>query len=69
VLFETALTAVGAPGTFAGVTELDAPLGPVPAALVATTLKVYPVPLVRPLTTQLVVAVVQVNDPGVEVTL
>jgi hypothetical protein len=49
--------------------ELDAPLGPVPAALVATTLKVYPVPLVRPLTTQLVVAVLQVNDPGVEVTL
>ena len=40
VLEATALTAVGAPGMFAGVYELDVPLAPVPAEFVATTLKV-----------------------------
>jgi hypothetical protein len=42
---------------------------PEPAELVATTLKVYPVPLVRPVTVQLVVEEVQVNEPGLEVTV
>ena len=45
----TALTPVGAPGTVTGVTELvalDAAL--VPIAFVAVTVKVYAVPLVRP---------------------
>src|SRR5258708_31537679 len=45
----------GAPGTVAGVTELDGDeAGPVPTALVAVTVKVYLVPLVRPLTVALV---------------
>ena len=50
VLPAVALTPVGAPGGPAvGVTELDAPDGlPVPTALVAFTVKVYAVPLVRP---------------------
>ena len=37
----------------------------VPIMLVAVTVKVYDVPLVRPLIVQLVDAVVQVNPPGV----
>jgi hypothetical protein len=44
-----AVTPVGAPGTVAGVTLLDAIDGaPDPAAFVATTVKVYAVPLVSP---------------------
>ena len=62
-------TFVGAPGTVAtGVTAGDAAEATeFPAAFVATTLNVYEVPLVRPLTLQVVVAVEQVNPPGVEV--
>ena len=41
--------------------------GPVPVVLVAVTVNVYPVPLVRPVTVQLVVAAVQKNPPGEEV--
>ncbi|MBK7743707.1 MAG: hypothetical protein IPI40_08510 [Betaproteobacteria bacterium] len=44
-----AVTAVGAPGTVAGVTAADAAdAGPVPTALVAVTVNVYAVPLARP---------------------
>src|SRR5450759_3721553 len=43
---------VGAAGTVTGVTAAEA--GPVPPALVAATVKVYTVPLVRPATTRLV---------------
>ena len=47
----TALTPVGAFGTVAGVTELlDADAVLVPTAFVAVTVKVYVVPLVRPVT-------------------
>src|SRR5260370_40411290 len=60
----------GAPGTVAGVTELDGDeAGPVPTALVAVTVKVYLVPLVRPLTVALVavplaLAVIPPGDEG-----
>ena len=43
--------------------------GEVPIAVVAVTVKVYEVPLVRPVTMQLVVADVQVRPPGLEVTV
>jgi hypothetical protein len=44
-------TLVGAPGTVAGVTLLEAvEAGPVPTELVAVTVKVYAVPLVSPVT-------------------
>ena len=52
-----AVTAEGAPGTVIGVTLAEAAeAGPLPAALFAVTVKVkvYAVPLVRPLTTALV---------------
>ena len=46
-----AVPMVGAPGMVAGVALLDAPEAlPLPAALVATTVQVYGVPLVSPLT-------------------
>jgi hypothetical protein len=46
-----ALTPVGAPGSAAGVTGLEAAEGRLfPAAFVAVTLKVYWVPLVSPVT-------------------
>jgi hypothetical protein len=46
-----AVTAVGAPGTVAGVTAADAAdAGPLPTALVAVTVNVYAVPLARPIT-------------------
>ena len=66
-----ALTAVGAPGTPAGVTgEEAAETGPVPMALVAVTVNVYGVLLVRPMTTADVVpAVVAVRPPGDDVTV
>ncbi len=47
----------------------DAEAGPVPVALVARTVKVYQVPLVRLVTVQDVVAVVQVKPPGELVTV
>ena len=44
-----AVPMVGAPGTVAGVTLLDAAdAAPVPTLFVAVTVKVYAVPLVRP---------------------
>ena len=46
-----AVTAVGAPGTVAGVTLFEAVDGALePAAFVATTVKVYAVPFVSPVT-------------------
>ena len=55
-----AITLVGAPGTVAGVTLLDGVDGRLgPAALVATTVKVYAVPFVRPV----IVCVVDVVPP------
>jgi len=64
----TALTPVGAPGAVAGVAAADAvEAAPVPTPLVAVTVNVYGVPLVRPVTVQPVVAVVQVKPPGDEV--
>ena len=51
VLPATAAPIVGAPGTVAGVTLLDAAEGaPLPFALVAVTVNVYAVPLARPVT-------------------
>jgi hypothetical protein len=67
--YDVAATAVGCVGTVAGVAEAEAEGLPVPVALVAVTVKVYGVPLVRPGTVQLVAAVVQVNPPGDEVTV
>jgi hypothetical protein len=63
-------TPVGAPGVVIGVTDADAvEAAEFPAALVAITVNVYAVPLVRPVTVQEVVALVQVNAPGDEVTV
>jgi hypothetical protein len=61
---------IGAPGTFAGVTELlvpDAEL--VPTALVAVTVKVYEVPFVKPVTVIGEAPPVPVKPPGLEVTV
>jgi len=41
----------------------------VPFTFVAVTVNVYEVPFVRPVTVQLVVTVVQVNEPGDDVTV
>ena len=64
---------VGAPGTPpVGVTLLDAAdAGPMPLALVAFTLKVYAVPLARPMTLIVVQGAVQVpvTLPGNEVAM
>jgi hypothetical protein len=50
-----AVTAVGAPGTVAGVTLLEASdAALVPTAFVAVTVNVYAVPLVRPVTVAVV---------------
>ena len=63
-------TPLGAPGTVAGTTDADAEEAePVPALFVAVTENVYEVPLVRPITVQVVVAVVHVNEPGDDVTV
>jgi hypothetical protein len=67
-------TAVGLPGTVAALTLFELPLAePVPAALVAVTLKVYAVPAVRPEVTVQLVAVapdaVQVPPPELAVTV
>jgi hypothetical protein len=66
-----ALTPVGAPGTVAGVTGEEATeAAPVPIELVAVTVNVYGVPLVRPVTTADVAPVVlAVNPPGEDVTV
>ena len=63
-------TPVGAPGAVKGATGVTggdgADAGPVPCALVAVTVNVYGVPLVRPVTVQLNGPVVhaQVCPPG-----
>jgi hypothetical protein len=65
-----AVTAVGAPGTVAGVTAADATdAGPVPTALVAVTVNVYAVPLERPGTTIEVHGTAQLAEilPGLDV--
>ena len=65
-----AVPMVGAPGTTEGVAGGEAAeAGPVPIGLVAVTVKVYAVPLVRPLIVQdTVPVVVQVRLAGDEVT-
>lgn len=61
---------VGAPGVVYGVTLLDAAdAEPVPAALVAVTVKVYAVPLVSPDTVQGDAPAVHVRLPGDDVTV
>ena len=63
-------TPVGAPGTAEGITEEEAAdAEPVPDTFVAVTVNEYEVPLVRPETVHDVVAVVQENEPTVEVTV
>ena len=67
-----ALAPVGAPGTVAavGVTGLVATeAAPVPTMLVAVTVKVYAVPLVKPLNTIGDAAPDAVVPPGLEVTV
>jgi len=67
---EVAFTPVGEYGALAGVTAAETvEATPFPATLCATTLKVYAVPLVRPVTLQEVVVVMQVLPPGEEVTV
>ena len=62
VLPAVPVTAVGAPGTPAGVTPLEAAeTVPVPTALIAATWKKYVVPLVRPVAVQAVVVDVVVQ--------
>jgi hypothetical protein len=61
-------TEVGAPGTVPGITLFDAAdAGPVPAELVAVTVNVYAVPLVRPPTTSGLAGPDAINPPGLEV--
>ena len=68
--FDVAVTDVGAPGAVAGTAAADATdATPVPAEFVAAAVNVYEVPFVRPVTVQEVVEVVQVNDPGEDVTV
>jgi hypothetical protein len=67
----TAVTPVGAEGTEVGTTALEGGDGGLlPTAFVATTVKVYEVPLVSPITVALVAPLVTaVNPPGLEVTV
>ena len=68
----TAVGVGGVPGAAIGLTLFDADEAPdVPAAFVAVALKVYGVPVVRPVTVQEVAGLVtvQVLLPGVEVTV
>jgi hypothetical protein len=72
VLPATAVTLVGAPGTVgaAGVTEVEADeTTELPFAFVATTVKVYAVPFVNPVTVIGVPVPVPVKPPGEEVTV
>jgi len=65
-----AVPIVGAPGTVAGVTLLDATdTAPVPTPFVAVTVKVYGVPLVNPLTVRGLLPPLPVTPPGVDVTV
>jgi len=60
-----AVTAIGAPGTVLGVVAaLASDSGEVPIALVAVTVKVYAVPLVRPVTVAVVAPVVLTVAPS-----
>jgi hypothetical protein len=62
---------MGAPGVVAGVSGPVAavPPGLFPFALVATTVKIYAVPFVRPVTVQVVsTVVVHIAPPGAAVT-
>ena len=53
-----------------GVTAFDdVDAGPVPPEFVAVTVKVYEVPVVKPVTVHDRLEVVQVNDPGELVTV
>jgi hypothetical protein len=63
------VTEEGVPGTVDGVTEPEEPADPFPIELCAVTEKLYEVPFVKPETTQLVVPVVHVNEPGEDVTV
>jgi hypothetical protein len=65
------VTATGAPGTVRGVTAAEAAeAGDVPTALVAVTVSVYAVPLLRPVTVADVApVVVAVRPPGAAVTV
>jgi hypothetical protein len=69
--YDVAVTLVGGFGTVvAGMMLFEAAeAGLVPAELVAVTVKVYVVPLVRPVTVQDVLLVVQVRPPGLDVTV
>jgi hypothetical protein len=73
VLPAVAVAPVGAPGTVAGVTLVDGRDGALdPAAFVATTVNVYAVPLVNPVTVCVVVvlpALVSTPPAGLEVTV
>ena len=68
-----ALTMAGAPGAVAageGVTPAEGDDGElVPTILVAVTVKVYTVPLARPVTTSGLPAPVAENPPGADVTV
>jgi len=58
--FEVAVTFVAAPGTVAGVVAVDGfEMTLIPAALIATILNEYAVPLMRPVMVHDVTAVVQ----------
>ena len=58
------------PGTVDGTTAVDAEeAAPVPFTFVAVTVNVYEAPFVRPVTVHEVVAVVQLNEPGDDVTV
>lgn len=70
VLPGVAVSPVAAPGTVNGVTaELAAEGGEFPAALVATTVNVYAVPFVKPVTVSGDEAPVAVRPPGLAVTV
>ena len=66
----TAVTPVGALGAVNGTAAADErDATEEPDAFEATTVNVYDVPFVRPITVQLVMAVTQVSEPGDEVTV
>jgi hypothetical protein len=60
---------VGASGTAPGVALAGADAGPVPIAFVAVTVNEYAVPLVRPVTVQLVPVPPHVAPPGLAETV
>ena len=63
-----AVPIVGAPGTVAGVTLLEAAdAAPVPTPLVAVTVKVYAVPLVSPFTARGLLAPLPMKLAGLDV--